>query len=384
MKKITFAAAVLVAAFLFSCSSSGNEGPEISSSSYQSSPYQSSSSVWNGETFTDPRDPRGKAYKIVNYDDNNIWFAERLDIDMQTWYTHEEAMVACPIGWRIPSLEEFNNIGLILMLKEEIKNFTDLIWWTFSEETFFGIKFNETAGYTRRWGDSYSVLCKECSSSNNCYYGAVYGDDLIDDRDSQNPQTYKTVIIGTQTWMARNLNYNVPDSRCYNDSIAYCDKYGRLYSWATAMNLASSCNSNKCSSQIQSKHRGICPNGWHLPNRYEWGTLVDYAMRPLQTYGSTGKILKANNCCWPNSGDHYYYWRDRNIDYYGFSALPGGYFSDGRFDLVNPSGYWWTTSEFGADYIDAYKYYMSDVSGEATFFAAFKSDLLSVRCVKDE
>src|SRR5215469_10890371 len=82
--------------------------------------------------------------------------------------------------------------------------------------------------------------------------------------DSRDSKTYRTVVIGTQTWMAENLNYNATGSKCYNDSTQYCDLYGRLYDWTTAMAGVSSSSANP------SGVLGICPVGWHLPSDAEW------------------------------------------------------------------------------------------------------------------
>ena len=124
---------------------------------------------------------------------------------------------------------------------------------------------------------------KQPSSSSSIGYTGSYGS-VTDD----NGKTYRTVEIGTQTWMAENLAFDRDGSKvCYDNS--NLSKYGRLYNWATAMALPSNCNTNTCT--VQPKHRGICPSGWHIPSDDDWSVLVNYAGGS----NTAGRKLKATS-----------------------------------------------------------------------------------------
>jgi uncharacterized protein (TIGR02145 family) len=196
-------------------------------------------------------------------------------------------------------------------------------------------------------------------------------------------ETYPTVVIGTQTWLAKNLNYAAEGSKCHDNDPANCTTYGRLYDWSTAMGFTSSCNTSVCSSQIQSPHRGICPSGWHLPSDDDWDKLfryVDGTSDPESPYASptAGKYLKAKSGWRLSTGIV----EIENLDTYGFSALPGDYgYPSGDFGSVGSSGYWWSADErdsSGAYYLSMSYGYDSVNSGRRT-----KSYLYSVRCVQD-
>jgi uncharacterized protein (TIGR02145 family) len=149
--------------------------------------------------------------------------------------------------------------------------------------------------------------------------------------------------------MAENLNYNANGSKCYDNSEANCQKYGRLYDWETAMNA--------------------CPKGWHLPNDAEWTVLEE----DVGGSSTAGARLKAKSG-WNNNG--------YGTDGFGFSALPGGRgYSDGSFDGVGSGGLWWSSTEYTAT--SAYgrimgygiAYVRRDYYGKNLFN--------SVRCVQD-
>jgi len=180
-------------------------------------------------------------------------------------------------------------------------------------------------------------------------------------------EDYKTVVIGTQTWMAENLNCG--SGLCYDNSNANCSKYGRLYNWATAMALDSSCNKVSCSDQVQPKHKGICPDGWHIPSDDEWTVLMDYAGGSSEA----GKYLKTANG-WSNNGN--------GLDSYEFAALPGGLgYSAELFQTEGNGGYWWSSSENNAGYA-FYRGIYYDNENVGRYYDK-KSNLFSVRCIED-
>lgn len=209
---------------------------------------------------------------------------------------------------------------------------------------------------------------------------------MTDERDGQ---TYKTVTIGTQTWMAENLNYaytGVPfhytlDDRsytsdstswCYKDSVEYCAKYGRLYTWAAAMDSVGtwSANGKGCgygsTCSPTGTVRGVCPEGWHLPTRTEWYTLFT----AVGGSSTAGKMLKSTSG-WNSSGN--------GTDAYSFAALPVGYYNDGNYYNEGYHAYFWSSTEYNRNF--AYNmgsYYNYDATDFNYVYLGF-----SVRCAKD-
>jgi uncharacterized protein (TIGR02145 family) len=186
--------------------------------------------------------------------------------------------------------------------------------------------------------------------------------------DTRDGQVYKTVQIGSQVWMAENLNYRQTTGKidtigiCYDREVDSCAKYGRLYRWTEVMAGALS------SKTVPSGVQGICPQGWHVPSDTEW-VLLQAAADPS---GAMDAIkLKSSNGWKPHfekSGD--------GTDDFGFRALPAGAFDDYRGVEGGNHGHWWTAT-VGIERTMAV--YDSNVNGanSPTY------SQLSLRCVKD-
>jgi len=197
--------------------------------------------------------------------------------------------------------------------------------------------------------------------------------------DARDGQVYHAVTIGTQTWMAENLNFSGSGSvgRCYQNVSANCETYGRLYDWATVMNLPSSCNNDICAGQIESD---ICPAGWRVPSDAEWNTLERFA-DPYYTSileNSVGKKLKTM-AGWAGGGT--------GTDDFGFSALPGGFNEGGlNFESIGSAGRWWSSTERSIDQVQR----RAMISGGGGWDSdpvysnwSPKVSLFSVRCIRN-
>ena len=202
---------------------------------------------------------------------------------------------------------------------------------------------------------------------------------LLDRRDKK---MYKIVTIGTQTWMAENLNYSDSVSYpgmqkrnwCLKNSLDSCAKYGRLYTWAAAMDSAGTfsfrgkgCgNNNTCTPTYPV--RGICPSGWHLPTRAEFETLFMNVGRE----STAGKMLKATNG-WNSNGN--------GTDAFGFSALPAGGYNYAYFYYGGYGANFWSSTESNGSY--AYIMYLYYSNDDASLNYNYKRYGFSVRCLRD-
>jgi uncharacterized protein (TIGR02145 family) len=201
----------------------------------------------------------------------------------------------------------------------------------------------------------------------------------------QDGNIYKTIAIGTQTWMAENLRVTtyrdgttIPELRsgqewntaekgafCNYNNTASADTilyYGRLYNWYAFTD-----------------NKNIAPEGWHVPTLEEWVQLYDH----LGGLDAGGKLKEINNTHWksPNSQ------ADNSS---GFTALPGGMrgadrfngFENAPFGGAGESGVWWSSTE-DSDW-QAKSTQLHYGGGQGSVYGAIsKESGLSIRCIKD-
>jgi uncharacterized protein (TIGR02145 family) len=188
--------------------------------------------------------------------------------------------------------------------------------------------------------------------------------------------TYQTVMIGTQLWMAENLKstkYNdgtgiplVKNSDWYTlTTPAYCwynndyKSFGKIYG---ALYNGYAVETGK-----------LCPTGWHVPAEDDWIKLSNY-LGGEQAAG--GKLKKTGTSHWknPNAGAS---------NSTGFTALPGGArWMIGRFDLLGRRGYWWSIYQHDND-PEAVSRMIGFDEGLFRKVETIKGSGFSVRCVRD-
>ena len=186
--------------------------------------------------------------------------------------------------------------------------------------------------------------------------------------DMRDTTDYKWIIIGSQTWMAENLNFTTAESSwCYDDNESNCIIYGRLYDWETA--------------------KEVCPYGWHLPSDEDWKEMerqLGIKKRHVELMGyrghkKAGELKEAGLEHWgyPNSGA---------TNETGFSALPAGYrFGNSYYYQMDYQAYFWTSTEWIVDDVGlgGFSRTLSFNLSGIKRFANNISFGLSVRCTKD-
>lgn len=216
------------------------------------------------------------------------------------------------------------------------------------------------------------VACSEDSSSSADFDAFLSEINYVEGTvvDSRDGQTYKTVTIGSQTWMAQNLNYQTAYSYCYGDDTSNCAKYGRFYKWVAAIGKSESeCGFGHICSLPSGNIQGVCFSGWHLPSLTEWETLFSV----IGGYSKAGKVLKSTSG-WAVGKDC--------MDAIGFSAFATGFRNGyGVYDFEGYDANFWCSTEY--DKSGAYNMYLHVDYDGASLGSTGKEDGLSVRCLKD-
>lgn len=175
--------------------------------------------------------------------------------------------------------------------------------------------------------------------------------------DSRDGNTYNIIQIGSQTWMAENLDFETEGSVCPEGDARKCSEYGRLYTWTDAQK--------------------VCPEGWRLPDSTDFATLV----------ASAGGAEVAGQSLKSTSG---WFKKGNGSDALGFNAFPAGYrgavykneeggMEGGKYDGIGGYAYFWSATAA----LDDFAYYLFlDFSSKSASVNAFpKGDFRSVRCV---
>ena len=184
------------------------------------------------------------------------------------------------------------------------------------------------------------------------------GSNLTDIRENK---IYPTIQIGSQCWMASNLNYGttilssymqrdncINEKYCYGDLSANCNTYGGLYQWDEVMRFQSS-------QDVQ----GLCPPGWHIPDETEWTTLFSN----FTSNGFAGSALKSTG-------------------FSGFNAFISGIrFKNSIWDFDGFAIFYWSSTPIGN--YKAWAHSMNLYNPSVSFYPGSRSNAFPVRCLKD-
>jgi uncharacterized protein (TIGR02145 family) len=184
---------------------------------------------------------------------------------------------------------------------------------------------------------------------------------------------YKTIKIGTQTWMAENLKVTkyrngdpipaIPNASAWYNLTSgayssytrsdipanYAAIYGKLYNYYAITDS-----------------RNLCPTGWHIPSVNEWNTLTTFlGVNFAEKLREVGQHWVTNQKASNESG---------------FTAVPGGCRNgDGSYSNGGIYAYWWTSSEINTANANMLNL---TITNEGITINSKKAGL-SVRCVKD-
>lgn len=195
-----------------------------------------------------------------------------------------------------------------------------------------------------------------------------FADTIHDSRDGRD---YEVVRIGKQLWMAENLKYAAKNSYCYDNDSENCEKYGRLYTWKSALgNPPKAVTDEQKEAEKERKkkpQRGNCPYGFHVPTLKEFQKLLS------SEEGRSAMAMKADST-WE---------KDRNgNNSSGFNVLASGYKDYvGVYYHMGTFTSFWSATEYNED--SSYLIYIEDIKDVVEIGSTMNSNTaMPVRCVK--
>ena len=239
-----------------------------------------------------------------------------------------------------------------------------------------GLSASNNNGGGNNWGGVSDSTSHSCGAPNVHNPDLTYGT-MTD----QEGNAYKTIIIGTQEWMAENLRTSVyrngvpvttglSDSQwqssisgswsyCNNDPNLNCP-YGKLYNWYAIVDS-----------------RNLCPTGWHAPTIQEWGTLLNY-IDPTANGGSNQNNIAGTLMKSPA------FWPPGSTNSSGMSIIPAGgrnNIGDGTYTGFGSNCNLWSTSAVNSN--EAWLINLNPYYNYAASTTLGKNGGYAVRCVKD-
>ena len=224
-----------------------------------------------------------------------------------------------------------------------------------------------------------SAVERSSSSSGFLFNSKVSYGKFVDPRDKQ---SYATVVLGKQLWMAENLNFQdticVPKlktySGCYDNDSKNCKLYGRLYTASAAYET--------CTDSSTSTNQGLCPDHWHIPTKSEWAKMVEYVASVVGDDKVANSLKSLDGWSLNEKGS-------LGTDDFGFRILPAGIKNEfGKSEDLGQRGAFWT-SYFMTGSAETYEMLVAVEYGSHEEIVQFGdhgrnySYFLSIRCISD-